>query len=57
MKSLGYYSGAIHGEFDEEMKQALRSFIGNENFEDRTDLKIGKIDKPVYDYLVQKFSS
>jgi uncharacterized Ntn-hydrolase superfamily protein len=57
MKSLGYYSGAIHGKFDEEMKQALRSFIGNENFEDRTDLKIGKIDKPVYDYLVQKFSS
>lgn len=56
MKHQGYYAGSINGNYDEGTKQALRGFIGNENFEDRTDLKKGKIDRPVLEYLVQKFS-
>jgi uncharacterized Ntn-hydrolase superfamily protein len=55
MQQQGYYTGAIHGELDVETQKALQSFIGNENFEDRTDLQAGRIDKPVFDYLVQKF--
>ncbi len=57
MKLQGYYSGPIHGNYDKETKQALQHFLGNENFEDRTDLKAGKIDQPVFDYLVQKYTS
>jgi uncharacterized Ntn-hydrolase superfamily protein len=56
MKLQGYYSGPIHGNYDKGMRQALQRFIGNENFEDRTDIKAGKIDKPVFEYLVQKFT-
>jgi uncharacterized Ntn-hydrolase superfamily protein len=36
-------------------KQAFAHFIGNENFEERTDVAAGWIDKPVYTYLLQKF--
>ncbi len=57
MQQQGYYTGSIHGELDEETEKALQRFIGNENFEDRTDLNTGRIDKPVFDYLVHKFSS
>ncbi len=57
MQQLAYYTGPIHGELDEQTQKALQRFIGNENFEDRTDLKAGRIDKPVFDYLVQKFNS
>jgi len=57
MQRQSYYTGPIHGEFDEETEKSLRSFIGNENFEDRTDFKAGRIDQPVFDYLVQKFSA
>jgi uncharacterized Ntn-hydrolase superfamily protein len=56
MKLQGYYTGSVHGNYDKATKQALQRFIGNENFEDRTDIKAGKIDKPVFDYLVQKFT-
>jgi len=56
MKRQGYYNGSIHGKYDDDMEQALRRFIGNENFEDRTNLQAGKIDQPVFDYLVKKFT-
>jgi uncharacterized Ntn-hydrolase superfamily protein len=52
---LGYYQGELHGQYDSATREALRSVIGNENFEDRTDFEAGKIDQPVLDYLLKKF--
>jgi uncharacterized Ntn-hydrolase superfamily protein len=57
MKELKYFKGAISGEYDSPTREALRSFIGNENFEERTDFEAGRIDQPVYEYLIRKFSS
>jgi uncharacterized Ntn-hydrolase superfamily protein len=53
---LGYYRGTINGEYDADTRNALRKFIGNENFEERTDFEEGKIDRPVFEYLLKKFS-
>ena len=57
MTAHGYYSGEIHGQMDDDTQKALRRFIGNENFEDRTDIDSGLIDRPVFEYLVQRFGS
>lgn len=51
MVQLGYYGGPIDETFDTECRQALGAFVGNENFEERTDLEAGTIDEPVYEYL------
>lgn len=56
MAELGYYDGPAHGELDNSTSSALRAFVGNENFEDRTDLKAGLIDKPVYEFLLRRHS-
>jgi uncharacterized Ntn-hydrolase superfamily protein len=53
---LGYYEEPIHAQFDEKTQGALRGFIGNENFEDRVDFDHQKIDRPVLDFLLKKFS-
>jgi len=55
MASLGYYGGPVSGAYDETTRSALMAFIGNENFEDRTDFAAGQIDRPVFDYLLRKF--
>jgi len=55
MTNLGYYKGPISGRYDKTTQKALRSFIGNENFEDRTAFKTGRIDRPVFQYLLEKF--
>jgi uncharacterized Ntn-hydrolase superfamily protein len=55
MRRLGYYSHAIDGEYGGTTRQALIAFIGNENFEERTDFEKGTIDRPVYEYLMRKF--
>lgn len=55
MRRLGYYHGKINGTYDELTRRALRSFVGNENFEDRTDIENGKIDRPVFDFLVERY--
>jgi uncharacterized Ntn-hydrolase superfamily protein len=55
MASLGYYGGPVSGAYDETTRSALIAFIGNENFEDRTDFAAGQIDRPVFDYLLRKF--
>ncbi|MDF1500692.1 MAG: DUF1028 domain-containing protein [Anaerolineales bacterium] len=52
----GYEIASI-GDYDQITRKALREFIGNENFEDRTDVENGQIDAPVYAYLIEKFSS
>jgi uncharacterized Ntn-hydrolase superfamily protein len=36
-------------------KEALEDFIGNENFEERADIRAGWIDEPVYSHLLKKF--
>lgn len=51
----GYYHGEPHGEYDELTKTALEAFIGSENFEERTDIEAGSIDRPVYTYLSRRF--
>ena len=55
MKRLGYYHGEINGKYDTSSRKALEAFIGNENFEERAYLDIGRIDRPVYEYLLNHF--
>ena len=57
MRNLGYYIDEVTGEYDHKTQTALRQFIGNENFEERTEFEKGRIDQPVYEYLLKKFSS
>jgi len=52
---LGYYTGPMNGLLDESMRTALSSFVGNENFEERCDLQAGWMDKPVFDYILNKY--
>jgi len=54
---LGYLEGKADGTYDELTKSALREFTGNENFEERIDLEAGWIDKPVLEYLLEKFGN
>ncbi len=56
MQDLGYDIEGITGEYDQSTQTALRQFIGNENFEERTEFEKGRIDQPVYEYLLKKFS-
>jgi uncharacterized Ntn-hydrolase superfamily protein len=53
---LGLYAGASTPMLDPAASKALEAFIGNENFEDRTDFKHGWIDRPVYEFLLRKHS-
>ncbi len=55
-QKLGYYTGKIHGEYDQHTQEAMRSFLGNENFEDRVDFENGEIDEPVLIFLLNKFN-
>lgn len=54
MRSLGYYQGSLKEQLDAESRRALAAFVGNENFEERTDLEAGTIDEPVFHYLRKK---
>jgi uncharacterized Ntn-hydrolase superfamily protein len=55
MTDRGYYKMPINGIYNVETKKSLRAFIGNENFEERTDFETGTIDGPVYDYIINQF--
>lgn len=55
MINHGYLSEQALGEYDASTRQALREFLGNENFEERADLEKGRIDTPVYEFLRRKF--
>lgn len=55
MLKTGDYSGPLHGEYDAATQRALDQFIGRENFEDRVDFSAGKMDRPVFKYLVDHF--
>jgi uncharacterized Ntn-hydrolase superfamily protein len=54
MTNVGLYEGPMDDSWDEATQSALRHFIGNENFEDRTDLEARLIDEPVLEFLVKK---
>ena len=55
MLNLGYLKQPPNGSFDVITQEALRAFVGNENFEERCDPAIGWIDRPVYDFIIRKF--
>jgi uncharacterized Ntn-hydrolase superfamily protein len=52
---LGYISEQASGIYNPATQQALREFLGNENFEERADIENGRIDAPVYEFLMEKF--
>jgi uncharacterized Ntn-hydrolase superfamily protein len=51
----GYYDGPLTGEYDLATKTALRSLIGNENFEERFDEKNEMISSQVVEVLWRKY--
>ncbi len=51
----GHYQGEAHGRWDASTRAAMEAFIGNENFEDRTDFVRRRIDRPVFEYLRARF--
>jgi uncharacterized Ntn-hydrolase superfamily protein len=55
-RRLGYYEGPDETRWTPEAREALRRFIGNENFEDRTDFGAGRIDRPAYEFLMRRFA-
>ncbi len=57
MKDLGHFNGTPTGVYDTRTQEAFSAFIGNENFEERVDPLNGKIDKPVLEYLLEKYES
>jgi len=52
---LGYYQEQPSKQYDEKTRTALEAFMGNENFEERVDIKTGKMDKPVYEHILHQF--
>ena len=52
---LGYRPPSSGAGLDDKTRMALRSFLGNENFEDRVDLLAGTIDRPAFEYLMQRY--
>lgn len=55
MANEGLYDGTPDAVWDDPTRRALRQFVGNKNFEDRTDLDLRQIDRPVFDYLQKRF--
>jgi uncharacterized Ntn-hydrolase superfamily protein len=51
------YAGEPGNALDEPALQALREFVGRENFEDRVDIEHRVIDAPVFEFLVKRFGS
>jgi uncharacterized Ntn-hydrolase superfamily protein len=57
MRRQGYFDAPISGAYDDPTRKALREFIGSENFEDRTNFEAGRIDQPVFEYIMRKFEA
>lgn len=55
MQENGYAAGEADGQCDEATLAALRRFVGNENFEERMDLKARTIDRPVFEFLQRRY--
>ena len=54
MRQLGYYAGALDGNWDEATQKAFREFAGVENVEDRL-LEGARIDRVVLEFLRTRF--
>jgi uncharacterized Ntn-hydrolase superfamily protein len=50
------FAGGAGDVLDPPALQALREFVGRENFEDRVDIEQRAIDAPVFDFLVKRFA-
>ncbi len=46
----------VPDELTPETRSTLRSFLGNENFEERSDVEAGWIDRPAYEFLLRRLS-
>jgi uncharacterized Ntn-hydrolase superfamily protein len=57
LSRLGYYQEQPSKQYDEKTRTALEAFMGNENFEERVDIKTGKMDKPVYEHILRRFGT
>lgn len=57
MARLGFYSGAINGQYDDATRAALRAFTGKENLEDRTFIEEGTLDGPALEYIREHFGA
>lgn len=55
MGGQNLYKGEPDDNWDDSFAGVLRQFVGNENFEDRTDIDARLIDRPVFEYLQEKF--
>jgi uncharacterized Ntn-hydrolase superfamily protein len=55
MRKQRTYDGAADDEYDDATQAALRHFIGNENFEERTNLTERTIDRPVFEFLLRRY--
>jgi uncharacterized Ntn-hydrolase superfamily protein len=56
-RRLGYYDGPQETKLSPAARTSLRRFIGNENFEDRSDCEAGWIDRPAYEFLLRRFGA
>jgi len=56
LRTLGYSAEPDASALNPSLRDALRAFIGNENFEDRCDLEEGWIDRPAYEFLSRRFA-
>lgn len=56
MRQHGYNTGNDSSGYNQDIRMALRAFIGNENFEERVDFDQGLIDRPVYEFILKRFS-
>ncbi len=54
---LGYFAAPPTGTYDTATRAALEAFLGNENFEDRADFARGRIDRPVFEFLMRKYGA
>ena len=57
LRITGYYQGPLDGELNPETSSGLETFIGNENFEERVDIQARRIDRPVYEYILEHFGA
>lgn len=57
LQRQGLYHGEAHGQLDAATAAALEVFLGNENFEERSNVNEGWIDRPVWEYLQRRFGA
>jgi uncharacterized Ntn-hydrolase superfamily protein len=55
--NTGFYLGPVQNNWTDETRSSLIAFIGSENFEERIDIEAGWIDRPVYEYILERFGA